>query len=172
MLDEVDEARFGPMEILEPEHHWLNRPECFDEDLSGLEQRSAVGELAGTEARHDRERLRHGDGAVVIDQRLDESAELGERVHRQVGIEDPGRLLHDVSERAVSSAFSVGERTASDHTTALALDHAAQLSTQPALADTGTAEYDDEVRLAVVNHTLPSLGEQIQLSIATQHGNS
>jgi hypothetical protein len=109
VLDEVEQGCLRPVQVFQAQDSRFLATECLDEAARRVEQDRAIRELAGPEARHDRERLGRAVG-VRAGERSRTGAELLASVLGPVGLEDARGLAHDLRERPVSRALSVGQR--------------------------------------------------------------
>jgi len=114
-LDQVEEHRVGPVDVLEHERGGLVPRAGPDEDAHGLEEAVAVGRgRLGLEAEEDRQVPGHDGGLVLADEPLYQRAQLSRRHCDVVAVEDPGELLDLRREGAVGAALAIREAAAAD----------------------------------------------------------
>ena len=139
MLDQVEEGRLAPVQVVEDHHDGpLGRP--------SLEQL----------AKGPRDLLRGASGGVVAEYR-------GERTDRLAGRDE---LLHDFGDRPVADPFAVGETAAADDRRVHAAE---ELLRESRLADARGAEDREEVARAVAGDAGERPLEQLALPLAADH---
>ena len=128
VLDEVEQRRLGPVDVLEEEDQRLNVRDPLHHLARGpgdlLRAALPVERLhePGRETEDVRDRVL---GAAL--------AELLERLLERVVVRDSGRGLHHLAERPVRDALAVRQRA--PHQDARALDAVEELAREPALPD-------------------------------------
>ena len=165
-LDQVEERRVRPVDVLEDEDRRLVSRAGLDEDAHRLEEAVAVGgRRLRLESEQDREVPGDRLGLFRADEPLDERAQLSRRHVDVVAVEDARQLLHLRRERAVRAALTIRQAAASHDAPPARRDALHELGCEPRLADSGLAEDGDEVGTALELDTLPRCIEQADLAI-------
>ena len=142
MLDEIEQGRLGPVDVLEEEDERLHVGDPLH-DLA-CRPRDLLRAALAVERLHEPcgEPEHVGDGLLGA-----ALAELLERFLERVVVGDAGRRLDHLAERPVGDALAVRQRAA--HEDARALDAVEELASEPALPHTGLAVDREQVRAAV-----------------------
>ena len=131
-LDQVEEARIGPVDVLEDERGCLVARSGFDEDPDRLEETVAIG---GGRLRLEPEQDRDvpGDRLCLFfaDELLHERAQLSGGDCDVVAVVDPGQLLDLRRERAVRASLAIGQAAAADDPAAAGRDALGELRREP-----------------------------------------
>ena len=170
-LDQIQQARVGPVDVLEHQHRRLPLAEPLHEQSGREEQRLPVGRRPAVGAQAEQHgQVRRGLLDVVARRQLAQGRqELPLRHVHLVVVEDAGDLLHVLGERAVGPRPRVAHRPAEEHPAARGLDALGQLVGQPRLPDAGRPEDGHEVRLALLDDPLPQFPERRELAPAADH---
>ena len=159
-LDQVEQARVGPVDVLEHEQRRPVARNALHELARHEEERLAVDFAIDLEAEQQRQ---------VLDRlglRLDRARELLPRDLGRVAVEDARHLLHVLGEGAVGGALAVRDRAPAQRQAALRVDGARELLGETALADAGRPDHRHEVGPALVADLIPETAEQIELALA------
>ena len=166
-LDQVEERRVRPVDVLEDERRSLVPRARLDEDTHRLEETLAIGHRRlRLEPEQDRKVSRDGLGLLLPDESFHERAQLSGRHLDVVAVEDAGELLNLRREGAARAALPIGQAAAADDPAAAGRDALRELRREPRLADPGGAEHGDEVRVAFELHALPGRVEEADLPAA------
>ena len=164
MLDEVEEPRLGPVDVVEDEDERLSLRKRLDERADcGEAFLRRTGELRQPDRRGDpdSERLRlarAGEGGC----------ELLPRHVRRVAVVEPDELLDRLEERPERDPLAVGQATATRDP--CPPRHSVQeLLHEPRLADTGEPEDGEELARGVCASLLEGVRQPTPLAAATHH---
>jgi hypothetical protein len=114
-LDQVEERRVRPVDVLEDERRRLVSRTRFDEDPDGLEEAVAIGGgCLRLEAEQDRDVPGYDLGFLLADEPLHEAAQLPDGDVDVVAVEDAGELFHLLREGAVRASLAIREAAAAD----------------------------------------------------------
>ena len=169
VVDEVDQAGLGPLEVLEDEHARAGVGEPFEEQAPGREELLPVGLDAVAQAEQVGEpRLEPRALVGVGDVGGQAGAQLEERLVRRLLLADPRPHAHHLRERPVGDALAVGETPAAVPPDLLdeAVDVLLELPREPRLADAGDADRRDEVRAPLLGRRVEELLHEAQLALA------
>src|SRR5919106_4077534 len=171
VVDEVEQAVVGPVQVLEDEHERPLLAERLEEPPpggEGLSSAIAARLLCGQADERAEVGLEPRRLRLVRHDPLDRLAQLARRLLRRIRFEDAGLGLDHLSERPVAHTLAVGQRAAlapPDETIA-AVDGAEELAEEAALPDAGHADDAHELGHAIVGGP-PEAGEQqLQLLVA------
>ena len=169
VLDEVEQARVGPLHVLEREHGRVDVGEALEEEPPGGEQillvaRAVLGQAEQLREPRLDERALVGVGEVLLERDL----ELPERRRRLILLADPAAHPHHVGQRPVGHALAVGEAAAAVPVRDLGdpVEVLVELPREPRLADPGDAGHRDEVRLAPGGALVEEVLDPAQLAVA------
>ena len=146
MVDEVEHAVIGPLEVLEDQDHHAVLGDAFEVHAPGREQRVAVRTLIGlrcVEAKKlEQARLDPAALRLVGDVLVQRGAELGAGRGRVIGIGDRGAAADHLGQRPEADALAVRRGSALVPVDDLghAVDILEELPDQPALADAALAD--------------------------------
>ena len=160
VLDEVEERRLGPVDVLEQEDQRLHVGDPLH-DLARRPRdllRAALSLERLHEPCRETENVRDGLLGAAL-------AQLLERLLERIVVRDAGRGLHHLAERPVRDALAVRQRTAHEH--ARPLDPVEELAREAALSDAGLAVDREEVRATVAQAAVERVLEQLELGVAT-----
>ena len=161
VLDQLDERRLGPVEVLE----------CPPDPPVQLGLRDLSGGIGATRGRRDADEVRERCGdrpqlvEVVDGQPFDPGAQLRRDALLRVALEDAGRLLDDLCDGPVGDALPVGQ-AAAPADRGLALGGRGELGHQAALADAGVADEGGDERPALVDGAPPRREQDVELGRA------
>ena len=159
MLDHVQHALVGPLDVLEDEHERLHLGELLGPAERGPTGLGARGDVLGGAKNAE------GDTEQIRDRlALAADPELLERLRGRVDVGDSGRRLDHRGDRPERDALAVGQRPAGQH--GRALDAGGELLDQPRLADAGVAEHGHERRAPVAHGPLVRVVQQLQFLLA------
>ena len=166
LLDQVEQAAVGPVDVLEHQHGRLLRRGRLDEAPYREEQRLAI-------LRDDMRVDAEDDGEMTGDHLgigYGEPLALGPQLRqhhvRLVVLEDACELLDLRGEGAVGARLAVGQAAAAHGAPAACRHDPAELGREPRLADAGWPEHGDQVRRPR-GCPLPDALEHGQLAHAT-----
>ena len=169
-LEQIEQARVGPVDVLVHEQCRRAHGERLDEDTCREEELLAVGDLAVfVEAQEDGEIRYVLLGCRRPRERGDRFDELASCLGGVVAVEDACGLLDLLAERAVRGRRAVRRRTAADDGRALCRHQLGELERDPRLADPGRAEDRDEVAPSLVDDAFPDAREHAELAVAPDH---
>ena len=148
VLDQIQQRRLCPVDVLEHEQHGPLAREHLDQPAHGPENLFLDGPArAGT----DRALDPLGDGVRV---RVEQLANAAIACH----------LRHDLPHRPVGDALAVGQTAAREHAR-LTLEQACELLRQPALADARRAEHRHQMTAPLSPGALERLAELGELEL-------
>src|ERR671922_94050 len=172
VVDEVEQALVGPVEVLDDDYERVELGEALEEPAPGGEAlRTPVGACLLAVRKPD-ERLelpQDPRGLVMVGNRLlDDGAQLLRGPLLRLALEDPGVRLEDLAERPERHAVAVGKAAALAPVDELRprVDLREELVDEPALADARHADERDELRRALVLRTGKRADQQAELSLA------
>ena len=169
VLDEVEQARVGPLHVLEGEHRRIALREALEEEPPGGEEVLLVARLVLGQPEQVREaRLEEAPLFGVEEVLLERGVQLGQRRRRLLLLGDAAAHAHHVRERPVRHAFAVGEAAPAVpvHGVRDAVEVLVELPREPRLADAGDAGQRDEVRLVLVRRGVEEVLDLAKLAIA------
>ena len=142
-LDEVEQPRIGPVQILDHGHQRSIRGERLDVSLprsnDHLMRRLRLGtrQRVGVQLDPDRgeQDACHADPLVSWEARVQPGSRLAEGRRGGVAVEDPGVRLQDLGEGPVGEAVAVGQAPTSNDPSALRLEGSRRLARQATLPD-------------------------------------
>ena len=169
MIDEIQEAGVGPVEVLEQESDDPRRAEPLEErapcpkQLVAATRRRVAGAEQGEHRRFDPDPLRLV--GHVLRQHL---GDLGPGRLRVVGLEQAGARSNHLAERPERDAFPVGRRATVVPPDAFddAVDVLEELPGETALADAGLAGDRNQPGAIFASRGMEQVLEQAQLGIA------
>ena len=171
VLDQVEQARLGPVEVVEHHHQ---RPPLGQQLQQPPERPGRLLGRAGGGLQPDELGDPGGDvlalavpgpGSPTVRGGVQQPAQLGPGLGRGVGVGDAGGLADDLGHRPVGDALAVGQAAAAQHGRPREGGHG--LADQPGLAHAGLAEHGQQVAAAGADDPLVHPGEQAQLGLAT-----
>ncbi len=169
VVDEVEQSRVRPLQVLEDEHGRVLLGEPLEEEAPGSEKILALcGGLLGKAEQLRQPRL-HPGALVRIEQvPLERLVELPRRDLGRLLLGDPGAHAHHLRERPVRDAFAVGETAAAVPVDVAdqAIDVTLELGREPGLADPGDPEDRDEAGLSLVARGMEEIFDQAHLALA------
>ncbi len=148
LVDEVEQAVVGPVQILEDEHERMLLGEALEVGSPSGERLALLIAALVLAADQWQERLHHPGAFCVVDTR-EALPQLPARDVEGVVLLNPGLRLHHLSDRPEAHALAVRERaslTPPDEVRCLA-DALEELGDEPRLADPGHPDERDELRL-------------------------
>ena len=154
VLDEIEERRLGPMEILEDDddgvrsRRRLQELSCGDEDLVGL--RHGLAETDG--------RTHSVDDPVRIGLAVHDVEELG-------ALRWPGLAENELTERPEGDSFAVRKAPAVQHRGSGGKQRR-QLQREPRLPDPGRAEEGDELEATLANGAVEGAAQLDELNVS------
>ena len=155
-LDQVEEDRVCPVDVLEDERGRLVSRPRFDEDAHRLEEAVAIGSgRFRLQAEQNRDVARDRLGFLLAEEPLHEGAQLPRRYIDVVAVEDSGELLHLHRECAVGTALAIRQAAPADYAPPASCDAFSELRREPRLPDSGRAENRDQVRAPLELDALP-----------------
>ena len=158
------------MDVLVDEQRRTAHREGLDEDTRGEEELLAVRDLAVfLETQEDCEVRRVLLGGRRASERGDGVGEFGSRLDGVVAVEDPCRLLHLLSERAVRARSAVRGGAATDHARALSGHELREFERDPRLPDARRSEHGHEVAPPLVDDAFPDAREHAELAVSADH---
>ena len=169
VLDEIEQARIGPLQVFEHEHDRRGVRQALEEEPPGREQLLPVGVLGLSGAEQLCERGLDEPALLLIQQLFAQRcAELLERDGRLVVLGDLAAHPHHVRERPVRHALSVGQAPAAMPVDDLGdpVEVLVELPGEPRLADSSDAGDRDEMRLALLGAGMEELLQLPQLALA------
>ena len=121
VVQERELARIRPVNVLEDEHRRLHVADAFDEAPCREEEQLTLRHIVVDTQPEQERQVAEGVGRFVIRYQLDDCGlELRTCDVRRIGLEDPGRLVHDAGERLIAGLLLVGQTaTAEDAAAAL-----------------------------------------------------
>ncbi len=168
VLDEVEQARVGPLHVLEGEHRRVALGQALEEEAPGGEEVLLVASLVLGQPEQVREpRLEEVPLLAVEDVLLQRGVQLGLRGRRFLVLGDAAAHAHHVGERPVGHALAVGEAAPAVPVDGLgdAVEVLVELPRQPRLADAGDAGDGDEVGLLLVGAAVEEVLDLPQLAV-------
>ena len=166
LVDEVEQAVVGPVQVLEDEHERPLLGERLEEAPPGGERLAAA---VSAEAASRPPGRRAGAGATrpsaasrsVIERALDGGVQLLGRFDLGVLLEDPGLRLDDLRERPERDAVAVGEAAslAPGDELGVGVDDALELVDEPALSHARDRDERDELRRPLVAGALERVAQ-------------
>jgi hypothetical protein len=169
VVDEVQQPRVGPLDVLEDHHHGSGGRDALEEQPPAREQ---VGPVRGDpllQAEEMREpRLDQPPLALVGHVALDGLVQPGARGAGVLLLEDARTRAHHLGERPVADALAVGQAAALVPAEDLlqAVDVLEVLPQQARLARARVADDRDEARRALRDARLPGRDDVVQLLVA------
>ena len=158
VLNEAQERRLGPVEVVEEDEHRARESQGFEQaaDSPGdlLRPREDVVEADGAGEPGDDEASVFGVGQ--------EGEQLRARLVAAVLVLDPGERLQHDREWEVRDPLAVGDAAALEPPRALA-DHRRELVAQPRLAGTGLTEDRRDTTASILDSRIERLQELRQL---------
>jgi hypothetical protein len=167
VLDEVEQGRVGPLQVLEDEHDRAPLGEALEEEPPGREEVLPVGRRVLREPEQMGEaRLEPRALARVLDSLLEHRAELGDCFLRRVLLGDQRPHSHHLCQRPVGDAVAVRETAAAvpEHLVQDPVEVLLELPREARLADAGDADDRDEVRLTLLRRAVEVFLDQAQLA--------
>ena len=110
MLDEVEQALVGPVDVLQRYHQRALCRQTREELMPGGERSETPGREIQRVEPEQHPQLRLDEVPLLRDGFLDCLPELPPGARRGIGVEDPGDRLHDLGERPVGDPVTVGDR--------------------------------------------------------------
>ena len=172
MIDEIEQAVVGPMQVFENEHEWALVGQRLKEAAPSRERLSAVvaTEFSARLKANERAQVTFDPLGVrcLQRERPDRPGELGLGLLGWIGVKDSRVGLDDLAKRPEGDSFRVRERAAlppGDELGALR-DELEQLGNEAALADAGHADEGHELDRALVLGPLERAREQLPFVIA------
>ena len=172
VVDEVEQAVVGPVQILEHEHERPLLGQRLEQAPPGRERLvAAVARVLARRAETNERAQETADPAalrLVGEDVVEHGRELRLGGVERVALEDPGVRLHDLAERPVAQALAVGQRAALPPPDQLrvTVDELEELADEPALADPGHARQGHELRLEIAAAAIERLGQEADLALA------
>ena len=173
VLDEVEQARVGPLHVLEREHGRPLVGQALEEQAPGGEQVLPVRLQALLEAREMGEsRLDELSLARVEYVLLQRGAQLPARGLRILFLADAAAHPHHVRERPVGDALAVREAAPAVPPDQLddAVEVLVELPGQARLADAADAGDRHEMGAAILRRRVEEVLDQLQLAVAADEG--
>jgi hypothetical protein len=177
VLDQVEQARLGPVEVVQHDHQGppagqqLQQPPERPGRLLGRPGRGLqpdqLGDPGGDVVAFAflRAAGRVARSPAVVGQ---QPAQPGGGLGRRVGVGDAGGLADELGHRPVGDPLAVGQAAAAQHGRAGQVGHG--LPDQPGLAHPGLAEDGQQVAAGGGHDPLVHPGDQAQLGLATHDG--
>jgi hypothetical protein len=169
VLDEVQQARVRPLQVLEHQHGRIHVGEALEEQAPGGEHLLPVTRVEVAES----EQLRQArlDEAPVIGVRqvlVQRRPQLAERRLGRLVLGDPATHPHHVRQRPVGDPLPVGQTAAAvpEHRLDDAVEVLVELPRQPRLADPGDPRHRDQVRLPLLGAGVVEILDLAQLAVA------
>ena len=160
VLDEVEQWRLGPVDVLEEEDERLDVGDPLH-DLA-CRPRDLLRAALAFERLHqpccEPENVRHGLLGAAL-------AELLERLLERIVVGDARGGLDHLAERPVGDALAVRQRAPHEH--ARSLDAVEELAREPALSHAGLAVDREEVRAAVPQAAVERVREELELRLSS-----
>ena len=169
VLDEVEQARVRPLEILEGEHHRVRVGQSLEEEPPGREELLAVAGDAVLEAQEMREpRLDEGALRRIEQVLVHRRRELLAGRLRRLVLADQAAHAHHVRERPVGDALAVGEAAPAVPPDGVddAVEVLVELPGEARLADAGDSGDGHQVGAAVVRRRVEEVLDQLELAVA------
>ena len=169
VLDEVEQARVGPLHVLEGEHRRIALREALEEEPPRGEEILLVARLVLRQPEQVREaRLEEAPLFGVEEVLLERGVQLGQRRRRLLLLGDAAAHAHHVGECPVRHALAVGEAPPAVpvHGVRDPVEVLVELPREPRLADAGDAGHRDEVRLALVGAGVEEVLDLAKLAVA------
>ena len=169
VLDEIEQTRVGPLEILEREHDRIGVGEALEQQAPGREQVALVADIVIGEA----EQL--GDAGLdecallrIRHMLVQGAAELHERIGHGLVLGDSAAHPHHVGERPVGDALAVGQAATAMpvHGRGEPVEVLVELPGEARLADPRDARHRHEVGAALVRRPMEEVLDLAQLAIA------
>ena len=167
VLDQVELARRGPVDVLVDDEHRPLRAEAL-EHAPQRQEEEALGDDRGVRAEPEEE----GEVARRVlrlggrQERGDARDELLPGDLLGVGVEDAERLPDELGRRVVAGALLVRHAAAAQDEPSRRLDLGPDLADEPRLADPRRADHGDELRPALVDRLAPDRADDVQLARA------
>jgi hypothetical protein len=165
-LDQVEQAGFGPVDVLEHEQRWLLVGQGLGEGADRGEERGSVVDGLFGETRKQRHVRQDLLRVLELGQRLEPPLELLPGLRSRIALEDSRDGPDDLGEGGVAGALTVGKGPAGNDPAPALLREAGKLSTETRLADPWLAEQAHEARLLKRHDTLPGAEQQIELELS------
>ncbi len=169
VLDEVEEGRVGPLQVLEDEHDGALLGEPLEEEPPGGEEILPVaGRVLGEAEQVGESRLEPASLGFIPDALLEHRAQLRERFVRGVFLRDQCAHPHHLGERPVGDAVSVRETAAPvpQHLVDRPVEVLLELPGEARLADACDPDHRDEVRFPFLRRAVEVLLDEAQLARA------
>ncbi len=162
VVDEVDERRLGPLQVVEHDHERAALSDRLEQLAHRPGRRLARAGTGAAEAERLQDQL--GDQLCLFlpGEQLGDRGARGLRVRRGLRAED---LPHDLGQRPVGDAFPVGKAVAVQHRRFRA-DLAHELLDQARLADPGRPQHGQEVARAILPSAREDAAQRAQLVLA------
>ena len=173
LVDEVEQAVVGPVEILEYEYERAPFGEGFEEPAPGRERlTAAVAPGAGlgleadqrTEVGLDPRRVRR-----LTENVPDRGLELLGGLGLVIALEDPGLRLHHLAQRPEGDPVAVREATplAPGDDLGVVVDDAREFVDEPALAHSGDTDQRHELRDSFVPRSVERVAQDRELTLSS-----
>ena len=169
VLDEVEQARVGPLHVLEREDCRVRLGEPLEEEPPRAEELLTLARLVIAEPEQLREPRLDERAIVGVEQMLVERrVQLLQRRGGLVVLGDPAAHAHHVGERPVRDAVAVGEAAAAMPVDDLLdpVEVLVELPGEARLADAGDAGHRHELRTLLVGGRVEELLDLPELAVA------
>ena len=173
MLDEVEEARIGPLQVLEDEHGGGAVGDAFEEPPPGGEQLVPLESLRSVSLEEcGHARLHPAALRIVADQLDERRRQLPPNELRRRIVLDPCPASHHLGERREGHAVAVGGRTSGmpGHGRGHPLQVLTELPGEAALADSGNPGDRHETAASLNDDGVEQADELAQLLLAADEG--
>ena len=170
VLDEVEQARIGPLEVLEDEDDRRSLGDPLEESPPGGEQLVALERgLLGSRQQGGEAWLDPAALGLVADELLERRTELPAGELGRRAVRDPGPAANHLRHRGERDSLSVGEGAAvvPRDLVGMLVDPTVELPRQPALADARNARHRHQAAASVPHDAAGQVGQLHELSIAT-----
>jgi hypothetical protein len=169
VIDEVEESRVGPLEILEHEDDGPLFGDALEERPPGGEELVAIAATALVDAQQLQEaRLDPAPLALIRDVLIERLGDARPRGRRVVGFDQSGSLAHHLAESPERDPLAVRGRAALVPVDGLAdpVDVLVELPGETALADTRLADHGHEPEASLAGGGVEQLLDQPKLRLA------
>jgi hypothetical protein len=170
VLEEVEQARVGPLHVLEHEDRRRLLPQTLEQDPPGREEVLMVAGRPLLESQQMSEpRLDPAALLRIGDVLLDRRVQLRERESRLLVLDDAAAHPHHLRQRPVRHTLAVGEAAAAmpEDVVREPVDVLLELPREARLADAGDARDRHELRLPLVRRAVEQLLDETKLAITT-----